>query len=55
MQSHQIPFTPQNKNLQSNQCVSPMMAQSNHKWPVKQTKHKDVRNEQSNASTDKQT
>ena len=36
-QAHLKPFTPQNKNLQSNQCVSPMMAQSNHILPVKQS------------------
>ena len=28
--AHLKPFTPQNKNLQSNQCVSPLMAQYNH-------------------------
>ena len=39
MQPHLQPCTPQNMNLQSNQCVSPPMAQSNHMWPVK-TKHK---------------
>ena len=38
-QSHLKPFTPQNKNLQSNQCVSPLMAQCDHMWPVK-TEHK---------------
>ena len=41
MQAHLKLFTPQNKNLQSNQCVSPLMAQSYHMWPVKQTDHKD--------------
>ena len=34
------PYTPQNKNLQSNQCVSSLMAQSNHMWPVKQSDQK---------------
>ena len=33
--SHLKHFTPQNKNLQSNQCVSSPMAQSNHMQPVK--------------------
>ena len=35
MQAHLKPFTPQNKNLQSNQCVSSLMAQTNHMCPVK--------------------
>ena len=30
MQAHLKPFTPHNKNLQSNQRVSPLMTQSNH-------------------------
>ena len=40
MQAHLNPFTPQNKNLQSNQCVPPPMAQSHHKWSVKESEHK---------------
>ena len=40
MQVHLKPFTPQNKNLQSNQCMSPLMVQSNHMWPVKQSECK---------------
>ena len=38
-QSYLKPFTSQDNNLQSNQCVSPLKAQSNHMWPVK-TEHK---------------
>ena len=34
-QSHLKPFTPQNNNLQSNQCMSPPMAQSNNMLVVK--------------------
>ena len=33
------PYTPKNKNLQSNKYVSQLMVQSNHMWPVK-TEHK---------------
>ena len=39
-QAHLKPLTLQNKNLQSDECVSPLMAQSNHMWPVKQSDHK---------------
>ena len=39
VQVHLKPFTPQNNNLQSNQCMPPLMAQSNHMWPMK-TGHK---------------
>ena len=38
-QVHLKPFTPQNRNLQFNQCVLPPMTQSTHMWPVK-TEHK---------------
>ena len=38
-QTHLKPFTPQNKNLLSNQCVSSPMAKSNHMWPVRQSDH----------------
>ena len=34
-QSHLKPFTPQNKMSQSFKCVSSLMVQSNHMWPVK--------------------
>ena len=34
-QSHLKPFTPQNKNLPSSQCVSPPLVQSTHIMPVK--------------------
>ena len=34
-QSHPKPLTPQNKMSQSSKCVSSLMAQSNHIWPVK--------------------
>ena len=34
-QSHLKPLTPQNKNFQSSKCVSPLMAQFTHMWPVK--------------------
>ena len=53
-QSHLKPSTPQNKNLQSNQCVTtngtiyPYVA--SEKWAQEQ-----VTSEQSNTSTDKQT
>ena len=39
-QAHLKPYTPQNRMSQSTQCVSPLMAQSNYMWPVKQSKHK---------------
>ena len=39
MQAHLKQYAPQNKKLQSSQCVSPLMAQSNHMWPVKQLDH----------------
>ena len=35
-QAHLKPYTPQNKNAQSTQPVSQLMAQSHHKQPVKQ-------------------
>ena len=38
-QSHLKPYTPQDKNLQSFQCVSLLMAQNTHMWSVK-TEHK---------------
>ena len=37
MQSHLKPYTPQGKKLQSTQCVSQLMAQSDHMWLVKQS------------------
>ena len=52
-QSHLKHFTPQNNNLQSNQCVSNPMAQSNHMQPVKTVHKEEVTSEQSNASTEK--
>ena len=39
MQSHLKPYTPQKKNVQSSQCVSPPVAQSKHMWPMT-TEHK---------------
>ena len=51
-QSHLKPFIPLNKNLQSSKCVSPLMAQSTHIWPVKTELKK---KSQVTASTDKQT
>ena len=50
-QSHLKPFTPQNKNLQSNQCVSPLMAQSTHTWPVKAEHNKSQVNKQADKQT----
>ena len=40
MQVHLKPYTPQNKMSPSTKCVSPLMAQSNHMWPVKPSDHK---------------
>ena len=40
MQAHLKSYTPQDKMLQSSQCVSTPMAQSNHMQPVKQSDHK---------------
>ena len=39
-QAHLKPYTPQNKMSQSTQCVSQLMTQSDHMWPVKQSEHK---------------
>ena len=40
MQAHLKPCTPQDKTFQAVQCVSPLMTQTNHIWPVKQSDHK---------------
>ena len=40
MQAHLKPYTSQNKKSQSTQCVSQLMAQPEHMWPVKQFDHK---------------
>ena len=51
-QSHLKPFTHQNKMSQSTKCVSSLMAQSNHRWPVKtESKKKSQVNNQSQAQT----
>ena len=36
MQAHLKPYIPQNKKSQAKQCMSQLMAQSDHIWPVKQ-------------------
>ena len=38
-QSHLKSYASQNKNLQSNSCTSPSMAQSIHMWPVNPSEH----------------
>ena len=50
-QSHLKPFTPQDKNLQSNQCVSPLMAKSTHMQPVKAEHKKSQVNNQMQVQT----
>ena len=35
MQAHLKPYIPQNKKSQAKQCMSQLMAQSDHIWPVK--------------------
>ena len=40
MQAHFKPYTPQNKMSRSTQCVLPLIAQSSHMWPEKQSDHK---------------
>ena len=40
-QSHLEPFTAQKKMSQSAKCVSSLMAQSNHMWPVKLSPRRD--------------
>ena len=40
MQGPLKPYTSQNKKLQSTKCVSQVMAQLDHMWPMKQCDHK---------------